>query len=263
MGLFDKFRKNKADEKDTYFERYCEMPRDDFKSKEYYIKQLKRSDKLIQDATGVVHTNPDADRVAYCSIMSRESNDRLRLLYVLRADAQEVKDEALRYCRNVREYAQLSEVTGRILGRALSFSVLFDLDHEEISFLNEPLVEDRFIDAVVDLLRSFLFSDEIATSKDFYFKDKGYFGDFKKDTAGLMKAINAATQEERTAEFAKFLNTEKEKHYKRLLKHYEEIGEERYVYTGSYDFRLTALAKVLIIDKAAIADSKFIASDLL
>ena len=34
-------------------------------------------------------------------------------------------------------------------------------------------------------------------------------------------------------------------------------------YTGSYDFMLTALAKMLNIDKSLLEDSKFIAIDLI
>ena len=87
--------------------------------------------------------------------------------------------------------------------------------------------------------------------------------DHTDSTGELMKAIRAEDKAIRTAEFVNFLETVKESHYRRLLKYYEKIGEDRYTYIGSYDFRITAVAKVLEIDKAAIADSKFIAADLL
>ena len=43
----------------------------------------------------------------------------------------------------------------------------------------------------------------------------------------------------------------------------EEIGEERYTYTRSFDFKLTAIAKILDINKNILKELKFIASDLL
>ena len=53
------------------------------------------------------------------------------------------------------------------------------------------------------------------------------------------------------------------KHNNRLLKEYERIGENRYTYIGSFDFKLTAIAKILDIDKGLLKDSKFIAVDLI
>lgn len=78
-----------------------------------------------------------------------------------------------------------------------------------------------------------------------------------------MKAINASSIEESTNEFINYLNNVKEKYYKRFMKHYEKIEEDSYTYTGSYDFRLTAIAKILGIDKNKLKDSKFIAVDLM
>ena len=96
------------------------------------------------------------------------------------------------------------------------------------------------------------------------FKDKGYFGDdYTESTGALMRAIHADDQETRTAEFVNFIKTVKETYYQRLLQYYERIGEDRYTYTGSYDFRLTAVAKVLGINQNALSDSKSIAADLL
>lgn len=190
---------------------------------------------------------------------------RVCLLYVLRAGEQELADAALCYVRNVHERVRFNdELTYNIVCRALAFSVLFDFEPAEIEFLATPFkLQGLPEDAVSDLLRNALFCGQARTDKDFYYKDKGYFGDGQKDTGGLMQAINAPTQDERSTQFVKFLETEKEKHYQRLLKHYEEVGEERYTYTGSFDFRLTALAKALGIPKDALASSKFIAADLL
>ena len=260
---FNLFKKAKA-EKTAAVDRFPEEPRDGFKPKEYYLAQLQRVDDFQHELEAATQ-NEDGGRKRYCTTIDQYLFRKLGLLYVLRADRQELAVEAARYCRNTRERLQLGDVlTYNIVCRALSFATLFEFDASDVEFLKDPLeLQGMPEDAVTDLLRNALFSGQVNTDKDFYYKDKGYFGDGVKDTGGLMKAIHADGRRERTVEFMKYLKSVKEKHYKRLLKHYEEIGEQRYVYTGSYDFRLTAVAKVLGIDKDAVADSKFIAVDLM
>ena len=264
---FNLFKKVKA-EKTAAVDRFPEEPRDDFRSKEYYVGHLKRIEDWLAEVEEKVQDDPDARERSYI-ITEGHRDQRVRLLYVLRADEQEVRDAALSYLRNLQGLAhahrvgERSELTWNLVYRALAFATLFDFEHEEVAFLEKDVIDDKYVDAAMDMLRSALFRGEASTDKDFYFKDMGYFGDVTKGTDGLLLAIWADGRRERTVEFMKYLKSVKEKHYKRLLKHYEEIGEQRYVYTGSYDFRLTAVAKVLGIDKDAVADSKFIAADLL
>lgn len=78
-----------------------------------------------------------------------------------------------------------------------------------------------------------------------------------------MNVVNAKNQEEINTTFVEYLKTTKERFYKRQLKEYDRIGEDRYTYTGSCDFMLTALAKMLNINKGLLEDSKFIAIDLI
>lgn len=266
MAFFDRFRKKDGRFESKAFEdsRFPGEPRDGFKPKEYYIAQLQRVDDFQRELE-VATRNEDGGRKRYCTMIDQYLFRRISLLYVLRADRQELASEAACYCRKTHERVQLGdELTYNVVCRALSFATLFELGSLDVGFLKDPLeLQGMPEDAVSDILQNTLFCSQANTSKDFYYKDKGYFGDGAKDTGGLMKAISADSSEKRTAEFVTFLNTVKEKHYQRLLKHYEEVGESRYVYTGSYDFRLTALAKALGIDKNAVADSKFIAVDLI
>lgn len=263
MGLFDKFKKEKT--ADAANGLYPDEPRDDFKTKDYYLGHLKRVDECLANIEHRQASDAAMSALSACINKDGYLFDKLRLLYVLRADAQELCDVALAYCRNMREMTAIDDApTYNEVCRTLAFNVLFDFDPAEVEFLaTPPKLQGLSEDAVSDLLRNALFNGQATTDKDFYYKDKGYFGDGKKDTGGLMQAISAPSPEERTAQFVEFLETEKEKHYKRLLKHYEEVGEDRYVYTGSFDFRLTALAKALGIPKDALLGSKFIAADLL
>ncbi len=270
MTFFDRFKKKDSGSEQKAFEdaRFPGEPRDGFKSKEYYLAHLKRIEDWLAEVEEKVQDDPDARERSYI-ITEGHRDQRVRLLYVLRADEQEVRDAALSYLRNLQGLAhaqsvgERSELTGNLVYRALAFATLFDFEPDDISFLQDELVNEKYVDASMDLLRNALFKGRASTDKDFYFKDTGYFGDVTTATDGLMLAIRAEGQEERSAEFAKFLKNVKEKHYRRLLKHYEEVGEQRYVYTGSYDFRFTAVAKALGIDKDALADSKFIAVDLM
>ena len=124
--------------------------------------------------------------------------------------------------------------------------------------------EEKYVDAILDLLVNKIFNNRVSTTKDFYYKEKGYFGDeYDKDNNNLMNAINSDSIEIRNQEFVNFLNNVKNKYYERLLKEYKRIGEDRYTYTGSFDFKLTAIAKILGIDKNLLKDLKFIADDLI
>lgn len=78
-----------------------------------------------------------------------------------------------------------------------------------------------------------------------------------------MDVINSSSIDDKNSEFKKYLDDIKEKHYNKLLNYYKKIGEDRWDYIGTFDFRLTALAKILEIDKDILKDSKFIATDLL
>lgn len=78
-----------------------------------------------------------------------------------------------------------------------------------------------------------------------------------------MNVVNARNQEEINTAFVEYLKTTKESFYKRQLKEYERLSEDRYTYTGLCDFMLTALAKMLKIDKNLLENSKFIDIDLI
>lgn len=124
------------------------------------------------------------------------------------------------------------------------------------------MLKDTWIDAPLDMLINGVFLNKPVTSKDFCFK-LTLSGDLKKTDGEFMNVVNAKNQEEINNTFIEYLKTTKERFYKRQLKEYDRIGENRYTYTGSYDFMLTALAKMLNIDKGLLEDSKFIAIDLI
>ena len=145
---------------------------------------------------------------------------------------------------------------------ALSYAYLFDIDYALLEYVKGHMVRESFTDVVLDVVRHIVFEGKAYSDKTYYFKDSGYMGGSTKAKGGLVDVCNASLNE-RTDLFVKHLAAVKGKHHKRLLKNYEEIGENRYVYAGSYDFLLTAFAKALQMDKEKLEPSIFIATDLL
>lgn len=139
---------------------------------------------------------------------------------------------------------------------------MYNLNTEKVEFVKQNMLKDTWIDAPLDMLINGIFLNNPVTSKDFCFK-LTLSGDLKKTDGEFMNVVNAKNQEEINNTFIEYLKTAKEGFYKRQLKEYDRIGEDRYTYTGSCDFMLTALAKMLNIDKCLLEDSKFIAIDLI
>jgi hypothetical protein len=133
---------------------------------------------------------------------------------------------------------------------------------KQMEFIKTYMVEEKYIDIRLDIIRNTYFEGKCYSIKDFYYKDKGYFGDVSKENGGLVD-VYAAPDAERTDLFLKHLNTVKDRHQKRLVKYYETLAEDRYTYTGAVDIVLTAVAKALKLDRSKLRDSKYIASDLL
>ena len=116
MGLFDKLKKKAdavAEPKIFDTDRFPGEPRDGFKSKEYYLGHLKRIEDWLAEVEEKVQDNPDARERSYI-ITEGHRDQRVRLLYVLRADEQEVRDAALSYLRNLQgKAAKIKEADRR------------------------------------------------------------------------------------------------------------------------------------------------------
>ena len=206
--------------------------KEDFKTEDYYRRVLKKYEAdvvLFKDKIVSSETRTNMQYVIVTDDISRI----VKLKYVLGYDLSDIKEIALDYI----DYALLEYVKGH-------------------------MVRESFTDVVLDVVRHIVFEGKAYSDKTYYFKDSGYMGGSTKAKGGLVDVCNASLNE-RTDLFVKHLAAVKGKHHKRLLKNYEEIGENRYVYAGSYDFLLTAFAKALQMDKEKLEPSIFIATDLL
>ena len=225
--------------------------KDDFKSKEYYQKELENLEKRIN---------------RYKDNLNQENASRLhiaiglKLLSVILIKYQLV----LEYIENDKQKVLYCEgnLTYDDVANLLSLAYLFDVDSEQVDFIKTKMVEEKYIDIRLDIIRNLYFEGKCYSSKGFYYRDKGYFGDFSKENGGIVDVYNAPDAE-RTDLFLRHLNTVKDKHHRKLVKYYESLAEDRYTYTGATDIVLTAVAKALALDMSALCDSKYIASDLL
>ncbi len=235
--------------------------KDDFKTTEYYQKELEHLETRIK---------------RYRDNLSQENASRmyiaigLRLLsvisikYQLGYEIDEIKNNVSQYIENDKMKVQYysGKVTYNDAVNLLSLAYLFQIDSKQVEFIKAYMVEEKYIDICLDLIRNAYFEGICYSAKDFYYKDKGYFGDHSKEHGGIVDIYNAPDAE-KTNLFLKHLNVIKDKHHKRLVKYYESLDEDRYTYVGTYDFVLTAVAKALNLDKSRLCDSIYIAADLL
>ncbi|MGN0494883.1 MAG: PoNe immunity protein domain-containing protein [Lachnospiraceae bacterium] len=235
--------------------------KDDFKTIEYFQKELKHletrikryRDNLCQENASRLYI---AIGIRLLSVISIE--------YQLGYEIDEIKQTVLEYIENDKRKVQYcgGNITYNDAANILSLAYLFHIDSKQVEFIKEYMVEEKYIDICLDLIRNIYFEGKCYSTKDFYYKDKGYFGERSKEHGGIVDIYNASDAE-RTDLFLKHLDVVKDKHYRRLIKYYETLDEDRYTYVGSYDFILTAVAKALKLDKSRLSDSKYIALDLL
>lgn len=236
--------------------------RDYFKSVEYYEKELQRCDSCIRRLREKSAEVKDMSR--FYSVINHYLENKIEILYVLYEEPVVIEKSVDEYIDNLRKNCQLGKdkLTYNEIVFTLSWVILLEMDVSKVAFILEYMLPEKYVDASLDLIRNRVFGEKCSTDKKFYFKDKGYFGDYTKSEGGLLNVF-LSPKENQTEEFIKFLKEIKQKHYNRLIKYYESIEEDRYTYTGSFDYRLTAVAKILNLNKEALAESKFIAADLL
>ena len=234
--------------------------RDTFKSKEYYLKQLEKINERIDKYKTYFENGTVKDMHVYYISIANRLLEKIKILQTLGENRENIKSLVEEYCDAVGKNS--ADLTYNEVKNTLSLAYLYNLNIEKVEFVKQNMLKDTWIDAPLDMLINGIFLNNPVTSKDFCFK-LTLSGDLKKTYGEFMNIVNAKNQEEINNTFIEYLKTAKEGFYKRQLKEYDRIGEDRYTYTGSCDFMLTALAKMLNIDKCLLKDSKFIDIDLI
>lgn len=236
--------------------------KDNYKTFEYYQKEIDRCNYNLKRFKDKMVEVRDIPRL-YIAV-SRFLYYKISLMYILDSNILETKACVEEYIMNMKTLCQIDNkpLTYNQIESTLSLAYLFDLDVTSVEFVKDYMLPEKYVDACLDIIRNIIFTGVAKTDKTFYFKDKGIFGDYDKCEGGILDVINSPKSQQ-TLLFVKFLKEIKEKHYKRVLKAYEKLSEEQYTYIGSFDFRLTAVAKALELDKEQLEGSMFIAVDLL
>ena len=234
--------------------------RDIFKSKEYFLKQLEEINERINKYKTYFENGVVKDMYMYYISIANRLLEKIKVLQTLGENRENIKSLVEEYCDAVEKNS--ADLTYNEVKNTLSLAYLYNLNTEKVELVKQNMLKDTWIDAPLDVLINGIFLNNPVTSKDFCFK-LTLSGDLKKTDGEFMNVVNAKNQEEINNTFIEYLKTAKEGFYKRQLKEYDRIGEDRYTYTGSCDFMLTALAKMLNIDKCLLEDSKFIAIDLI
>lgn len=234
--------------------------RDIFKSKEYFLKQLEEINERINKYKTYFENGVVKDMHMYYISIANRLLEKIKVLQTLGENQENIKSLVEEYCDAVEKNS--ADLTYNEVKNTLSLAYLYNLNTEKVEFVKQNMLKDTWIDAPLDMLINGIFLNNPVTSKDFCFK-LTLSGDLKKTDGEFMNVVNTKNQEEINNTFIEYLKTAKEGFYKRQLKEYDRIGEDRYTYTGSCDFMLTALAKMLNIDKCLLEDSKFIAIDLI
>jgi hypothetical protein len=237
---------------------YC--IKDNYKNKDYFLRQLEEVNKRIDKYKTLFDNGEVKDENVYYIFLSSRLLEKIGLLNTLGEDKENIKSLVEEYCDAVEKKSD-NLLTYNEVKNTLSLAYLYNLDIDKVKFVKENMPKDTWIDASLDMLINGMFLNKPITSKNFCFK-LTLSGNLKKTDGEFMNVVNAKNQVEINDAFVEYLKTTKESFYKRQLKEYEGLDEDRYTYTGSCDFMLTALAKMLKIDKNLLEDSKFIDIDL-
>lgn len=254
--MFNIFNRNKNQK----FELEKYHVKDEFKDTEYFINQLQKINERIDKYKTHFENGTVKDMHVYYISISNRLLEKIRILQTLGEKQENIKRLVEEYCDAIEKNS--ANLTYNEVKNVLSLAYLYNLNIEKIEFVKKNMLKNTWIDACLDMLINGIFLNNPVTSKDFCFK-LTLSGDMRKTNGEFMNVVNAKNQEEINTAFVEYLKTTKEGFYKKQLKEYDRIGEDRYTYTGSCDFMLTALAKMMNIDKNLLIDSKFIDINLL
>lgn len=236
--------------------------KDNFKSQEYYLKELERFNFCINRLSELKSQGKNLKQ--FYLNTNFYLKDKICIQYVLGEEIEIIRENVQKYIDNLSKRCcdGNSDLTYNEIVFALSWAYLLNLDVSHVLFIKENMLPEKYVDACLDLLRNTIFENKKSTDKTFCLEDKGYFGDCKKSETGLILVLNAP-KEEQSLLFLEFLKKVKKKHYNKLIKYYESLTEDRYTYVGAYDYKLTAIAQIIGVEKEIIQDSIFIADELI
>ena len=251
--------------KDEEVEKYSSpkyIVKDNYQSKEYYLKKLYLNNQFINQLKLLIEKNKIKNYDSFYFFLAHHLECKIYILYVIGAESDIIKENIKNYKNVLKLKNQLTYVE---IVNLMSLYYLYNLNFTDIEFIKLKMLNEKYVDAILDLLRNTIFENKVITTKDFYLKEKMcLWHEYKKDSEGLMNVFSADSMEQKNKEFKKYLDEVKTKYYNKIAKEFEiKMNDDGPEFVEIIDFKLTAIAKMLKIDRNFIADSKFIASDLL
>lgn len=239
MTIINLFKKKNnsvySDKEVLYYSKDTYSVRDDYKPKQYYLNKLENINKQINMYKEKYNNGEVKGLNYYYIILSSLYYQKINILYVLNAEYEEIKQYVKQYFKIMEENASVRQLTYTEVTNLLSLGYLFDIENLDYNFIKQNVLDEKYIDAVLELLKNKIFENKIYISKDYYYKENGFFADeFVKDTDGLMKVIHKVNDQQKNLEFINYLDNEKSKHYNRLLKKYEKLSEGQYIYIQAH-----------------------------
>ena len=179
--------------------------RDNYKSKDYFLGELERINKNIDSSVSDFNNGKVVGVSSYYVTLNRLLLDKISIMYVLGYSYDTIRELVRDYCLNVKEYSKESSLGYTCIVNVLSLGYLFDIDKADLMFIKSNMVKEKYVDAVLDLLRNKVFDDKMLNTKDFYFMNKGFFGDeYVSSKDYLLDAINSLDVKDREKYFVDF-----------------------------------------------------------
>lgn len=168
--------------------------KDVFKDKEYFINQLQELNERIDNFKTVFESGKVLNVSYYYRDISNFLLKKIKILQTLGEDQEKIKKFVEEYCEAVKKAT--TKLTRNDVRDVLSLAYLYKLNREKIEFVEKNMLEDKYIDAPLEMLMNGIFLNKPITTKDFCFK-LSLSGAIKKTNDEFMNIVNAENQEKK------------------------------------------------------------------
>lgn len=123
------------------------IPKDNYKNKEYYLNKLKSINERIKKFN-MSKNSENSNRLD--SVINDLIIRKIHILYVLNAEFEEIQQLVELYSCNLNKFSKTSKLYYNSITDMLSMGLLFDISKEKLEFIKSNMIEEKYIDAVLD-----------------------------------------------------------------------------------------------------------------
>ena len=136
--------------------------RDMFKSKEYYLKKFEMINERVNRFKEKFDNGEVKGLENYYIMLSSLTFQKISILYVINAEYDAIKQYIYEYFKIMNEKTKYSQLTYTGIINLLSLGYLFQIDISEYGFIKQNMVDEKYIDAILDLLRNKIFENKVS-----------------------------------------------------------------------------------------------------